>query len=229
MSELTAILKQSELFCTLTEDQIAQNILIHGLILALSKKQQIIMQRQSVEHFYVVLSGKIHIEFSRPDGERSLQAVMRPGDVLGSELICCDHRISAYDALAATTAAVISFPVGMVQLSGMIDEECRLRIRDQLLLILSRDNARKNYYLAMHSLKGLRERVAMYLLYLAEVYQSNSFDTALSRDEMPAILCVNRSCLSHELSLMEQDGMISFRKGQFVLHDPHRWKEIAGF
>lgn len=202
---------------------------LHGQILALSKRHQIVMQRQKVDHFYVVLSGKIHIEFSRPDGERSLQAVLRPGDVLGSELICCDHRISAYYALAATSASVISFPVEMIDQAGIIDETCRTQIREQLLLILSRDNARKNYYLAMHALKGLRERIAMYLLYLAEVHQSDSFDTALSREEMAAILCVNRSCLSHELSLMERDGMINFQKGQFVLHDPHRWKEIAGF
>ena len=46
----------------------------------------------------------------------------------------------------------------------------------------------------------------------------NSFSIPFSREEMAAFLCVNRSALSHELSLMRKEGLISFRKNEFTLH-----------
>lgn len=210
MNNIRNILKKSELFCTLTEDQIAQAIIPHGQLLTLVKKQQIFSPGQNMDSFYIVLSGKVYLEYSRPDGGRSLQAVLRAGDILGAEQIYCDGRRSSCYAVAASSATVAVFPVEMILNQEILGQPCWTELRNQLLSILSRDIARKSCYLAMHSLKGLRDRIAMYLRYLEEIHQSKAFEIKLSRDEMAAILCVNRSCLSHELSLMEQDGMPAF-------------------
>ena len=175
----------------------------------------------------MVLSGKIRIEYSLPDGGNSLQAVLTPGGVLALEQVCSQDQTGSYYAVAATAATGAAFPVEMLTRPGLIGEDSRQEIRNQLLDILSRENMRKEYFLAMLSLKGLRERIVMFLRWLAERHRSDTFDIPLTRDEMAAILCVNRSCLSHELSLMEQDGMISFRKGRFQLHDPENWKSVT--
>ena len=37
------------------------------------------------------------------------------------------------------------------------------------------------------------------------------------REELAAFLCVNRSALSHELSQMQQEELIQFRKNTFAL------------
>lgn len=229
MNNIRNILKKSELFCTLTEDQIAQAIIPHGQLLTLVKKQQIFRPGQSVDSFCIVLSGKVYVEYSRPDGGRSLQAVLRAGDVLGAELVHGHDRRSSCYAVAASAATVAVFPVELLLNQEILGASCWTELQNQLLSILSREIVRKSCYLAMHSLKGLRDRIAMYLCYLSEIHQSKAFEIKLSRDEMAAILCVNRSCLSHELSLMEQDGMITFWKGQFILHDPECWKSPAEF
>ena len=44
------------------------------------------------------------------------------------------------------------------------------------------------------------------------------FNGPISREELAAYLCVNRSALSRELSLMQEEGLITFQKNQFHLH-----------
>jgi len=74
------------------------------------------------------------------------------------------------------------------------------------------------YRFAILSRKGLRERIETYLTMQASRRQTQTFTIPFSREELAAFLCVNRSTLSHELSKMQQEGLISFRKNEFTLH-----------
>ena len=56
----------------------------------------------------------------------------------------------------------------------------------------------------------------------ADKKQSPAFEIPFSREGMAAYLCMNRSALSHELSRMQQEGIISFRKNRFTLLN---WEE----
>ena len=56
----------------------------------------------------------------------------------------------------------------------------------------------------------------MYLL--DEAKGSATFSLGISRENMADCLCVNRSALSRELSLMQEEGLITFQKNQFHLH-----------
>ena len=62
----------------------------------------------------------------------------------------------------------------------------------------------------------------------AERRGTNTFRIPFDREELAAFLCVNRSALSHELSLMEQEGLIQFRKNQFTIlpkgEEQNSWK-----
>jgi len=45
-----------------------------------------------------------------------------------------------------------------------------------------------------------------------------AFDVPFNRQEMADYLSVERSALSNELSRMQKEGLISYRKNHFVLH-----------
>ena len=87
----------------------------------------------------------------------------------------------------------------------------------RLLTLISHENMKKEYRLAILSQKGLRERIMTYLTMQAARRQTNTFSIPFSREELASFLCVNRSALSHELSRMEQEGLITFRKNVFSL------------
>lgn len=226
MSEMSAILKQSELFGVLSEDEICAHLIPLGNIQHIHKKQQIIIPQQHMDTFSIVLSGKFHVMHYFPDGSSSLLSVLTAGDALGAELIYHHDRLSPYYTVAVSAAKILSFPVEMLTVSGFIDEKICGRIREQLLMLLSRWNVQKQYRLAILSQKGLRERIMMYLSMLSSQQQSTTLEIMLNREEMAAILCVNRSCLSHELSLMERDGLISFQKNQFTLNALENWTHV---
>lgn len=67
------------------------------------------------------------------------------------------------------------------------------------------------------SKSGLRDRIMTYLSLQAQQKKDFSFLILFSREEMAAYLCVNRSALSHELSLMRKEGWIDFSKNRFTL------------
>ena len=77
---------------------------------------------------------------------------------------------------------------------------------------------KKEYRLAILSQNGLRERITTYLTMQASRRQKTAFTIPYSREELAAFLCVNRSALSHELSRMQSEGLITFRKNYFCLH-----------
>lgn len=76
---------------------------------------------------------------------------------------------------------------------------------------------KKEYRLTIMAQKGLRERILVYLTMQANKRGTNSFTIPFSREELASFLCVNRSALSHELSLMQQEGLIRFHKNEFTL------------
>ena len=90
-------------------------------------------------------------------------------------------------------------------------------LQRNLLTILSDGNLRKHYRLAILAQRGLRDRVLVYLTMQAERRGTPTFRIPFSREELAAFLCVNRSALSHELSRMEAEGLIRFRKNEFTL------------
>ena len=101
--------------------------------------------------------------------------------------------------------------------AGALSGEARTILWRNLLTILSDGNLRKHYRLAILAQRGLRDRVLVYLTMQAERRGTQTFRIPFSREELAAFLCVNRSALSHELSRMEAEGLIRFRKNEFTL------------
>ena len=140
-----------------------------------------------------------------------------PGHTLGTDLVCTRSRRSPYYAVAAGDLQVLRFPAAFLLERGILPEEDRRVLWGNLLAILSDDSLRKHYRLAILAQRGLRDRVLVYLTMQAERRGTPTFRVPFSREELAAFLCVNRSALSHELSRMEAEGLIRFRKNEFTL------------
>ena len=223
MKDTCALLLQSDLFRDLPEEVIRKEILPHGLPQDLQKNQFLMIPQQHVDHFTLILSGRVHILHIFPDGNYSLMAALTTGEALGLDLICTRNRTAPYHAVAAAPSRVLSFPAHILLEPGTIREESRLMILSRLLTIISDYNIKKEYRLAILSRKGLRERIVTYLAMQSGKRHSDTFSIPFTREEMASFLCVNRSALSHELSLMEQEGLLRFQKNQFTLLHPEKW------
>ena len=217
------LLQKNHLFRDFPEEMIRSCILPQGQIIELPQGRYMIEPQQQVDQFSVLLSGKIHILHLFPDGNFSLMNALMPEDILGIDLICTRSRIAPYHAVAAAPTRIISFPRELILEPGSLPEEYRIQAMNRLLTMISHDNMKKEYRLAILSQKGLRERIITYLLMQSSKRGTSTFQIPFTREEMASFLCVNRSALSHELSLMEQEGLLSFQRNQFTLHQSEKW------
>ena len=223
MDELLSLLQRTELFRDIPAAILTDHILPRGQIQDIRQNRFLIEPQQKVDTFSIIISGKIHILHLFSDGSRSLMTALTSGEAVGIDLICTRNRISPYHAAAITPAKLLTFPAHLLLEPGMLPEDCRSQLLTRLLTMISQYNMKKEYRLAILSQKGLRERIVTYLMMQAGKRRTNTFRIPFTREEMAAFLCVNRSALSHELSLMEQEGLISFRKNEFTILQPEKW------
>lgn len=220
--DLAAALQKNDLFSPLPAAVLREDILPHGHWQTVPKGQAVIVPQQRVDRLSVLLTGRVHILHLFPSGQYSLTSVLTPGKVLGADLVCTRTQLAPYHALAALTTQLFSLPIDLFSRPGLLGEDCRLTVLQRLLTLVSQENMRKEYRLAILAQRGLRERILVYLSMQADRRQTNTFTIPFSREEMASFLCVNRSALSHELSLMQQEGLITFHKNHFTLLRPER-------
>lgn len=221
MDFLVSKLHQSELFSDLSEEQLRRELLPRGSLQDYARGQFLIVPQQKVERIGILLSGKLRLLHLLPDGDDSLMTNIWPGQAIGADLICTKTRLAPYHVDAAAAAQVFSLPGDCLTQPGLLPEDMRQRCLTRLLTMIAQENMKKEYRLAILARKSLRERIWVYLTMQADRRQQASFSIPFSRDEMASFLCVNRSALSHELSLMRQEGLIDFSKNAFILHG---WK-----
>lgn len=208
-----SVLSKCRLFQGLSPETLEGEILPRGKVRELERQAVLIAPGDRVDWFAVILRGKVQISQIFSDGTSSLMDALGPGYTLGADLVCTRSRRSPYYAAAAGEVRLLRFPGALLLEPG----ETREVLRRNLLTILSDDNLRKHYRLAILAQRGLRDRVLVYLTMQAERRGTASFRIPFSREELAAFLCVNRSALSHELSRMEAEGLIRFRKNAFTL------------
>lgn len=218
MEHLLEALQGTELFSDIPEEILTNYVLPHRQVQDYPKGLFPISPQQRVSRFGIVLSGKIHLMHIFMEGGYSLMSDLNPGEILGADLIFTRTQLSPYHAMAAADTRVVYFPALLVTQPGMLPETWRTELLQRLTTWISTMNMKKEYRLAILSQNGLRERITTYLTMQAARRQKTAFTISYSREELAAFLCVNRSALSHELSRMQSEGLITFRKNYFRLH-----------
>ena len=192
-------------------------VLPHRHLQEYQKGQFIIEPQQKVDQLAVILSGRVSLIHIFPDGNHSLISAVNVGEILGADLVCTKSQISPYHVVAAANTQIICFPADLVTKPGVIREQERLLALNRLLTLISHENMKKEYRLAILSQKGLRERILTYFTMQSARLRKTTFTIPFSREELAAYLCVNRSALSHELSLMQKEGLLTFHKNTFSI------------
>ena len=205
------------LFSGLSEERIRKELLRYGSRRSIPKGNFLIQYQETLDFFGIILRGSVHTMHIFPDGSVSIMDALKPGEVCGADLICTRSRISPYYAQAAEDVELLVFPGKIIWDSGFLPESIRRTMTDWLLVLLAQSNMKKEYRLAILSRKGIRDRILTYLTMQADKRHTDTFEIPFNREELASFLCVNRSALSHELSLMRKEGLISFHKNRFTI------------
>jgi CRP-like cAMP-binding protein len=69
-------------------------------------------------------------------------------------------------------------------------------------------------------MKGMREKLASYLLEQSEINSNMTFDLPINREALADYLNVSRPSMSRELGRMRDEGVIDFYRSSFIIRDP---------
>jgi len=217
MDELIATIQNNRLFADVPCEVVRSAILPHGSVKTYAPGSNLFLPLDKVSRVSILLSGKVKLVYYMENGEQDVKNLVFPPKLIGADLICTRTQLSPYQATAVEQSRVFSFPAEVILRQGSLPEAERLTCINNLLRILSNVNMQNEYRLAILTRSGLRERILVYLTMQANKAQSNTFRIPFSREEMASFLRVNRSALSHELSLLRQEGVIVFHKNEFTL------------
>lgn len=216
----TFFLSKTQLFHGIQEREIPE--LFHCLMpreRKFQKDEVIFRARSPVSEIGLVESGSVNIIVNLYWGSSIIFGHVRKGEVFaenyaaipGKELIC--------DVVACEETDILF--LNMQNMLTTCQKGCTFhnRIIKNMLSISAKKNLNMSYRMMHTASKSLRQRLISYLSEQALEHGSSHFTIPFNRQQLADYLAVNRSAMSNELSKMQEDGLINYRKNEFTLKE----------
>lgn len=211
------ILEHCPLFRGIPTEQLAEILTqLHAYQRLYEKGRPVYHAGDSVAALCILLSGSVTIEHDDVWGNKTILDQIQPGVVFAETYACVPGTPMMISAVATEQSEVLFLPTDrLLQADSNLYHGILLR---NLLDVTARKNLTLTKKIFHTTSKTLRGRLLSYLSAQAVQSSSDSFDIAFDRQQLADYLNADRSALSNELSKMQRDGLISFRKNHFVLH-----------
>lgn len=212
------IMARAKLFAAFTFEECEA---IHALTKPSSrnylKNEIIINEGDYVDFIGIIQRGQIVSKRMDLQGNVSLQSILEPFQLFGFEIAATPTKISPLRLKCLSDSTVLIFKYSDLISKDILPEKYRLKIMDNLVTLLANENMRRMYKIELLCQKSLRERIVMYLRFMAQKAGSEAFTIPFDRSQLAQYLNVNRSALSTELSHMKSEGLIQFDKNKFII------------
>ena len=183
------------------------------------KKGEIIYRTgQTVTDMGLVEEGSVNITVNLYWGSSIILGNIEKGKIFAETYAAVSGKEMLCDAVAAEDCRVLFINVG--KLLNVCKSTCGFH--QKVIHNLLRISAMKNLNLSARMLhtapKTIRGRLISYFSQMAAETGSREFTIPFSRQELADYIGVDRSALSAELSKMQKDGILTYRKNEFKLN-----------
>lgn len=163
----------------------------------------------------LVIRGSVQVLRQDSDGRHSLMAQLGPGQLFGEVFACAGVQHSPVMVQACQACRILR--LNYRKIISTCPSACPFhqKLIGNMLSLLAEKNLMLHQKLELLSKRTTRQRL---LAYFDQIRQGASmFTLPLSREDLAAYLCVDRSAMSAELSKMQSDGLIRYQKNQVQL------------
>ena len=213
------ILESAALFKDIRPDELEAMLTCNGAkTKSVQKGKFVLLTGSKPTHIGIVISGQFHILYEDFRGERSLIAIVSPGELFAEAMCCAGVSESPVTVMAKTDSTVML--LNFSRIVHLCSNACpfHTKLIENMLYLVANKNLLLQSRMEIISLKSIRSKVMRYLeSFVPE--QGRNIVIPLNREEMASFLCVERCALSHELSRMKNDGLIEYKKNNFILAD----------
>ena len=182
------------------------------------KDEAVIRSGEPVRELGLILSGSVNVVANFYRGSESIFGHFGRGEIFGENYAAVPGRGVIGDVVASEDSEIMFIDVN--RLLTTCENGCAFHQR--LIRNLLTISAQKNLTLSTRMMhiapKSIRERLLSYLSEQAMEKGSRRFRIPFDRQQLAGYLGVDRSAMSHELSKMRRDGLITYHKSDFTLN-----------
>lgn len=225
LDKVTSVLQQCILFEKIQKESIAHLINCLDIQVKSYEEQHIMIELGScVNEIGVVIEGEVEVVKENRLGDRMIVGILGEGQIFGEGIVCTKKRLSPVTVRTKTKAKIAVLPYERIILT--CGERCSYhkQLIQNMLYVLGEKNYHLNQKIDYLILKGMREKLALYLLEQSYGQGNASFYIALNRNDLAEYLNVSRSAMSRELSRMKEEGLIDYYKNSFKILDESKLK-----
>lgn len=210
------LLGQSELFAGI-EAQELENLLncLKPLKKTYKKGEYICRAGEPLRFMGFVLSGSVNIERNDAWGNQSLLGRVEAGEVFGETYACVPGEILMVDVAAVEPCKILFLDMG--KLLTTCSSACGFhnRLIQNLVRVMAAKNLNLSRKINDTAPKSIRGRLLSYLSYQVVKQGGYKFEIPFNRQQLADYLGVDRSAMSNELSKMQREGLIEYRRNWF--------------
>ena len=182
-----------------------------------AKDAYLLYSGRTVDAVGLVLAGSVSIVQEDYWGNRNIVAVIGPGETFAESYACAAGTPLAVSAVAAQDTRVLWMKASRVLTTCPSACAFHARLVENLVALLAAKNLLMNEKLTHLTQRSTREKLLSY--HSAESLRCHSaqFEIPFDRQQLADYLSVDRSDMSGELSRMQRDGLLRYRKNHFTL------------
>ena len=223
MEEYFDILSQCSLFSGISRQEMGLMLnCLGGKITDIGKGCPVFLEGNPAEFVGVVLSGTIQIVRDDYYGNRSVLAVVSPGELFGEAFACADVETLPVSAVAQQNCSVLLLDCKRVLVSCSNVCPFHSRLVRNLLQGIARKNLMLTSKIRCMSQKTTQEKLMEFLMEQAKQQAKAEFVIPYDRQALADYLGVERSAMSAELSKLKKAGLIDYRGSRFHVLTPGR-------
>lgn len=220
LDEWLRVLEKSALFAGMSSEQLQNLLPCFTASTRICQKGDVLkLTGQPQNTIGLVLEGEIHVQQEDHVGNRLIVGVFGPGELFG--------EVSAFSGLGEWPNTVLASRRSQVLFIPIekISEPCcrscdahQILIRNMLMIVAGKAlimNQRIGYL----KLKGMREKLAAYLVDQYRQQGSTVLRLPMNREHLADYLNVSRSSMSRELGRMRDEGLLDFHRADLVIKD----------
>ncbi|BBF42682.1 Hcp transcriptional regulator HcpR [Lachnospiraceae bacterium KM106-2] len=170
-----------------------------------------------IEQVGIVLEGSVEIIKESLSGHRHIIAVLGPGNLFGEGIVCTKDRRSAVSVRTREHVKILFIPYLKIMTTCAHGCSFHHQIIYNMMHILGEKNNHLTHKMEILTLKGMREKLATYLISEQRRQNKKLFYITLNRNELAEYLNVSRPSMSRELARMKEEGIIDYHKNCFSI------------
>jgi len=215
-------LQKLSLFAGITPQELEK---MSGCLSARERKYErgtfVFQAGDEVRYVYCILSGNLHIINEDFWGTLSIIETLRRNTMFGEAYVFAGREEQLVSVMAAEDAVLLEIDPKTLFEACPKACACHTQLNRNALRIVSEKIVRLTEKVTHIMRRNTREKLLSYLSQCAQRAGGSVFDIPYSRQQLADYLCVDRSALSHEMSKLQAQGMIRYRKNHFELLVPH--------